>query len=678
MSEEQVKPSEEVATPNSTGEGDVFSAPCNDPQKKDGTEPPTEKKRTIFQKVRSIGWQVTKKLALLTAVTSPIRDTPGHDLLCGLQHAGIIPMLGDAQSRERPYRHIADKKFADSIDARPLPESVLQPARINNYVMEPNGEDVPIFILHGEKISFREALSRMNTNLYHGQGVSASFHDTLSKILDRDADVKFIDGLVTEGLIFNGPHIELLKNSKTVVNNSVCISSLDQTRDVSQYKAWIFHAAGNLGDSIDVKPFQSQPGGLVYHGPRSVLIGAPYGYSSRCGPVFYAEPATAGRIKSMESRFTLLPSSADDDVVDEHGRGPVSHGWGGTSNSSPVAAAKFSALMERYGNYLSEEQIFAILCHSVAETTKDRLALQLLQAQASGNTFASAYMTNEVARYHSTTMPGRHAQYFYDPSTHGFGEVTQTALQRADESLQLAVIYSMHNPQAVSKPTTIKAGISLSEMATTSDGMYHYKFRLPRAANLGNVVIQGCVASPDIEREEIYMIANGIKIRIPAATTSPLQEFNITRSETTEFIGSTRGFTGCGPVQEIEIVSRLPLDGKASITCYNTLGANDLVSNLGQLKANVDRLQAGPKPVSLRMARPLDSKRTEPSITPIAATFYPDSVSEAEIALDMQRKAEKEKVPDKQEQEQKFEHTAYWKKEETDPPPREAYIGKMI
>jgi hypothetical protein len=625
MSEDSVNPHDEMQSPDTSG------AP--EPLPDSNTKNDAPKKKGWLHKAKRFAWKATKAATFLTVATSPIRGTPGNMILRNMQTAGLLPSVSNVEGIEIPYKDVADDTFANSISAAPLSHIPLEQANIQNYVFEPNGEDIPVFLLHGEHINIRDAVYRMNTNLYHGQNVAASYHHTLKKISGREPNVKLLDGSVSEGIWFNGPQIDLLGNSKTIVNNSVCISSLDRTDDVKHYNAWIFHAAGNIGDEVGSDVVQPQPGGLCYHAPRSVLIGAPYYYSSHCGPVFHCETPKEGKIKGKAPRIGFLPAAIKPGEQDNQGREAIYKGWGGTSNASPSAAARFSALMERYGNYLSEEQIFTALCHAIAKTTCDDLQTAQKQAVNDANKEEEKRLTHLLARYRSPAVTSN-PDVFYDPLMHGFGELSQKALERADTLCQDMVLLGMYRPSSISKPTSYEARLNRSVPCTKeADGMYHYAVRLPGEVNLNNVVLQGTAGIADIEKAQIFIVTNGMKIRLPAGTTSVMQEYLGREPEQASFIGSTRGFTASGPTSHIEIISTVPLGAETSLTCYNTLDKADAVSRITDIPAEIARLQGTHPAMSLALAQPLNSSSIHPQYAPITVAMTPAHLLESNSSV---------------------------------------------
>jgi hypothetical protein len=620
-------------------------------------------------------YRVAKKAAkyafITTIATAPIRGTPGNKVIRFAQNAGVLPAVGNLESQEYPYLGTTRDSFADGIDAAPLPEIPLKSSRVGNYVIEPDGQDLPSYFLHGEPVSAAINIRRMNTTILHAQGVASSYHHTLKKILGKEPNVKLIDGFASEGFIFNGPHVDLFHHNKTIINKSVGGGALEPDCDVSDYKAWIFFSAGNLGSSADHQDFQPQLGGVANHGPRSVMVGALHG-STHCGPVFYALSSSSGEIKSHAARLSFLPSDARSDAYESTYRG-----WGATSNASPAAAARFSALMERYGNYLSEEQIFTAFCHATGQETKARLPVELQKAKTENNMNDIKRINEEIAAYDSTNTPGRAgARHVYDPCMYGFGEITQAALARADELCQQMVIYTAYHPEAVSRPATFKATIGLSERAVRNpEGLYSYKLHVPEV-NLNNIRLEGSLVTRSLKDEKIFLVANGIKIRVPVGHTSlSKQQEWVSDGEESKFIGSSRGFTGAGPVGEIEILSTVPLKDDFCLTCHNTLSRGDAVSRLDSLRADIDHLQLNSKKVmSLWTAQAIDPQKVDPQGVTVNLRLYPANVSERDIQQDQQHRHDRD---DSQPKPKNSEHmAAYWRRREEELPPPGNYIAK--
>jgi len=634
-------------------------------------------KSGVLRRAYRAAKKVAKYTFITTVVTSPIRGTPGNMAVRFAQSTGVLPTIGSLENQEFPYHGTADKEFTDGIEVAPLPAIPLRSSRVGNYVVEPNGRDLPAYFMHGESVLTALSTKRMNTTILHAQAIASTYDHTLEKILGRKSNVKLIDGFASEGLIFNGPQVELFKHNKTIINKSVGAGAFEPDCDVSNYKAWIFFAAGNLGRSSDSKDVQPQLGGIANHGPRSVMVGAAFG-ATHCGPVFYATPSTKGTVKAFESRWDFLPSAIP---KGSDGSERVFKGWGATSNSSPAAAARFSALMERYGNYLSEEQIFTALCYATSRETEARLSAELEKATRE-RPWDVKRISDAIVAYQSTNMPIRPAgqKHCYDPSMYGFGEITQAALAQADQICQDLVLYTNYHPESVSQPTTIKANIRLSERASRNpEGFYVYKLKLPAEVNLNNVVLQGSVATPSLKDEKVFLVANGIKIRVPVGHTNPLKQQEwVGDGVESGLIGSTRGFTGAGPVRELELMSDVPLKDDFCLTCYNTLSHTDAVSHLGSLHADVDNLQLHSKQlISLRTARTVDPKKIDPNGRPMLIRLYPANVSQDEILQDQQRELDENRPPPvKKDQQPPMEKDIYWRRLEVDPPPSEPYIGR--
>jgi len=660
-------------------------------------------------RAKRIANKIVKYSLVATLISSPFRGTWPNMAVRGLQTTGLLPKLGDLKSQEteaEEYLNVVGPGFVDGIDAAPLPAIPLKPARVENYVIEPSGKDLPSYFFHSEGPLGALSIKRMNTTVLHDRNVASSYYHGLKKTLGRDPEVKLIDGLACEGLIFNGPHVALFKNSKTIINKSVGAAAFEPTRDTHDDKAWTFFAAGNLG-SGGADDFHAQLSGVGNHGPRNVMVGSAHSSSTHCGPVFYTDASTSGTIKGEEARFGFLPSDVSEGT---NGYDTVTEGWGGTSMSSPTAAgAKFSPLMERYGNYLSEEQIFTALCYATAKTTKESLSPKLKDVAApfqlgvpdvlpklgvpnlpfklggvDGPLFVTQ-TTETYGMYDATNTPARptERQHFYDPAMHGFGKVTSEAVSEADRICQDMVIYTAYRPQAVCQPTTIKAHLRLSEQATRDEkGRYVYKVQLPHRVNLNNVVLQGTVNTKNLNKEKISVVAGGIKIRVPVGNLDPLKEQEwVSNGEESSFIGSTRGFTGAGPVDEVEIRSTVPLQKDFSLTLYNTLAEKDVVSTLPWLHASVDMLQLRDKERirwSLSNVKPIDTSKVEPNPIHVRVGIYPANVPRDEVIQDQQHEQAQIKPlqNDENRPDRLPKEVAYWRKRETDPPPTETYIGK--
>jgi hypothetical protein len=196
------------------------------------------------------------------------------------------------------------------------------------------------------------------------------------------------------------------------------------------------------------------------------------------------------------------------------------------------------------------------------------------------------------------------------------------------------------------------------------------------------VKIAGHARTHKLDKEKFEIVAGGIKIRIPVANASgPKEQEWVDQGEESDFIGSTRGFTIVGPVDELEIRSTVPLDQKFCLTCYNTLGKEDMVSRFDSLHADVDNLQLngrGPM-LSLLSAKRIDPKTIEPAGTPVQIHIYPANATAKDIEEDQQRiRHEQEhparEVPGDSPKDRPPKQEAYWRRREDDPPPNEAYV----
>lgn len=563
----------------------------------------------------------------LTAATSSIPHSPGHMALKTLQVGGALPTLNEVESRD--FKHVIGDGFAESNGASLLPDTKLQRARINNFVFEPDGSYWPIYLNGQDSLPsiISELPQRANTTSLHAEGVAASFASTLENCTGREPDVQLVHAIMPQGVFFNGPHTRLLKKNKTVVNSSKGFGAWDPAQDVSDYKSWNFFAASNDGSGTD--DFQPQASGRGVHAYRSVLVGAPYDYSTNCGPAFVSDCSQSGLLKMEAARIDFLPSQRSK-KANEKGMTPLREGWGGSSNGSPTAAARFSTLMENYSNYLSEEQIFNATCYAIAKTTRNNLESALQLAISENRLDDIEWINNEKAKYYSSNTQDCPVdqRHLYDSKKNGFGPFTQEAMELGAATCEKLILMGMHDPGSITKLTTIKANLRLANRAiVNSEGFYVYEVQLP-TVNVNHVVIEGSsLPTHDHANEEIYVGIGGLRIRVPVGNTDLLLSGPVSH-----FRGSTWGPTASGTVDKVKILSKRPLRN-AVVTFPHTLGEEDSISYIDRIGEKLDELQAK-NPLSLSDATLIDPDKVNPSDKPISIAMYPIHATQKDITQD--------------------------------------------
>jgi hypothetical protein len=142
------------------------------------------------------------------------------------------------------------------------------------------------------------------------------------------------------------------------------------------------------------------------------------------------------------------------------------------------------------------------------------------------------------------------------------------------------VRHTQAHPESITRPQTIQASLNVGGIAEKdADGLYVYKVRFSEPVLLNNVTIQGVSdkAPDDISIRILNQESYNVTVKIPIGDMDG------------GFIGSTRGLTTAGAVQEIEIRSSEKLKDGFLLTCHNTLGCKDAVSLIPKMEAESKR-----------------------------------------------------------------------------------------